>query len=193
VDYGGVTDGSWWVGLSDRVLESATIAPTPMPRSLRHVLSPVQRSPFVDPPPQVCDDAPKAVHWIGDKVSPFGLFPVDQPDCICNCPLVFGKSSSGAPKWISRPLLFSELLQVFDLASDWAQHIPVPPLGKYASSSVFQGVPSKVLMAFAQILIGSPHHLGESVVESPIIPVSWVRWEVQLWLQLLWTVTHLRR
>jgi hypothetical protein len=108
---GGVMDGGWWIGSSSPAMEAPLLPPLPVPISwvLHHILSSVQRGPGTNPPPH------DKVLWVYNSVSPFGLLPADQPDFVCICPLVFGQSSAVENRWIQRPLLFSELLQAFDI------------------------------------------------------------------------------
>jgi hypothetical protein len=147
--------------------------PVPVSQVLRHNLSSVQRGPGTNPPPHAPSTTDKVL-WVDNLVSPFGLLPADQPDSVCICPSVFGQSSAVGNRWICRPLLFSKLLQAFDISSDWAKYIPVVSPGNYSLSPVTHTVPSKILIPFARALLDedvSQLARGELLEASPS-PVS---------------------
>jgi hypothetical protein len=163
VDYGGVSNGSWHVGSSAPTADSITsqLTPLPLSRYLLHVLSPVQKGPLVNPPAAI--DSSDTVVRVKNLVSPFGLWPVDDPESQCVCPYVVGKAKSPEGGWIRRSLLLSELLQIFDVPVDLGKPIAAFAENNAAHRAFMQSAPSKILMPFARALLErvSPPPLSE--------------------------------
>jgi hypothetical protein len=152
-DFDGVTDGSWWCGLS----RITTLEPSRLRsiRRLRHVLDARISGRTTIPAPSDESLSFDEPHFVTDRCHPGGLWPLDRPNIQCFCPSAFTKG------WVSRPLSTQEMARCMDLPASKVDSLPCPQ----KIESWLQSAPPKILLALGKLALtlnpGQPlgHHI----------------------------------
>jgi hypothetical protein len=137
---GGLTNGSWWCGVSGAPSHEPPSFPPEPGRCLYHILDPLLPGRRASPPPLPMRPLNRVV-WEGGYLLPGGLLPCSKVSAPCLCPAVKAKG------WVIRPLERKELLSCMDVPLNAQSSAPL------AVDELMATGPGKILYAWGHYVV----------------------------------------